>query len=96
MSMSIMACFKFQSDSINTITLPDATRTAISLNSNLILLIRGRRQAVVEGNFFFKFQSDSINTAVDVLTTAINAYFKFQSDSINTGENNRCAYVSSL
>ena len=61
MSMSIIACFKFQSDSINT----DCAYLPISvvspLNSNLILLILALATLLILATYF-KFQSDSINT----------------------------------
>ena len=56
----------------------------ISLNSNLILLIRNYEETEPEALCSFKFQSDSINTN-DSHHTATNVQdFKFQSDSINT------------
>ena len=54
------------------------------LNSNLILLIRGRSGVHLWQIHSFKFQSDSINTPAPSIVDSSISLFKFQSDSINT------------
>ena len=76
--------FKFQSDSINTITLLFLSTALVALNSNLILLILLALSGHVVALVNFKFQSDSINTLCRLRKTGVPLYFKFQSDSINT------------
>ena len=56
----------------------------ITLNSNLILLIRYSEAEQMAAVINFKFQSDSINTLGYSQREAISVNFKFQSDSINT------------
>ena len=75
--------FKFQSDSINTVSYCQSPVIQSALNSNLILLI----PVAGLGNWGivdFKFQSDSINTDIIDGMTSDDMGFKFQSDSINT------------
>ena len=57
-------CFKFQSDSINTVACEVACGMHLPLNSNLILLIQATDYSKGFTLNYFKFQSDSINTGV--------------------------------
>ena len=76
--------FKFQSDSINTLTASQMSFASPPLNSNLILLIPHSTLASKYMSVSFKFQSDSINTEAAGTLKAKASIFKFQSDSINT------------
>ena len=76
--------FKFQSDSINTMGFRARNPVVLSLNSNLILLIRILDILNICTHLVFKFQSDSINTEEGCHLLAGVGGFKFQSDSINT------------
>ena len=81
-----MTFFKFQSDSINTSSQGRIEGGVVTLNSNLILLIR--KAILPNGSLVepFKFQSDSINTGTLSPGDFVLISFKFQSDSINTGK----------
>ena len=61
--MLYVISFKFQSDSINTFSIPHLNPfDFLALNSNLILLILALATLLILATYF-KFQSDSINTA---------------------------------
>ena len=59
-----LLCFKFQSDSINTVGDLLEWLSQKALNSNLILLIQQLDKCSIRAYYCFKFQSDSINTRV--------------------------------
>ena len=74
-------CFKFQSDSINTLVASSCSIADPSLNSNLILLIRSAAHRLSGLSADFKFQSDSINTILADLNL-MKKYFPLNSNLI--------------
>ena len=68
----IDSLFKFQSDSINTQTGRFECIDVMSLNSNLILLIRELFATQHAVGVVFKFQSDSINTEILIIELAVS------------------------
>ena len=90
---NVKYCFKFQSDSINTVVANIMKLSGTTLNSNLILLIQAYPAFQKHCRKSFKFQSDSINTGILTASVTTVSGFKFQSDSINTSAYNQRWHV---